>query len=248
VIETARDRWPSIIRTASDRARALDVRACWPIASLRTRQRRTEIRQAIALLCATLAEFCDLATLTIGRRDYDGRWSARGIRDMSHASGLSFRRVQRALQILGPGHKSRAGKWIGGAGMITVRERRERGDVVGGCWVPSVTGRQFRSRCAVRQLGRGFWRALGLELAVTRERNRAIKRLRSRQPRAANLAAATVAHLVDQVSKPWRARDRALVDQREYIRISMELRHADPGLPAGEIARRADEILRASKS
>jgi hypothetical protein len=167
---------------------------------------------------------------------------------MARESGLGFRRVQRALEILGPGHVSRkSGRWIGGAGMITVKERRERGDVVQGRWVASATGRQFRSRNAVRQLTTAFWRALGLELAVKRERDKAIKRLRQRQPRAASMAAAVVERLAVQAAKPWRAIDRNLVDQREFIRISVELRRGSPDMPAAEVRRRAAELLNASK-
>ncbi len=201
------------------------------------RRRRAEGRRTIADVCAQLIEFCDLATMTIGWRGNAGSWSARGVRDIAHGCGMQQRRTERALAILTE------------CGHVSVTERKERGRQTAGGWVKDRHGDQYRSRNAVRKLTLSFWRAIGMEVSATRERNHAIKELAKKQPNAADVAAAQVARMTSRLasSKGWRppVDTKAQADAREHFIIDDALRREDPSLPAGERAARAWEILRA---
>ena len=227
-------RWPSIIRTAVTRGAPFDAGSCAAIASLRPRRRRTEARDAIAQLAGTLSQFCDLATLTVGSRDASGQWRARGVADMSDESGLRYRRTQRALQVLTD------------AGMVHTVQRRERGDMTAaGRWQASRHGTQYRSRNAVRKITMVFWRALGLEVAIARERKKAIKRLQEKQPRAASIAGATVRRIVQRQKRPrvTGAPERTLAEAQQFARLCIEIRRDNPDMPADTVRRRAGEAL-----
>jgi hypothetical protein len=239
---------PFVIQNAATRARDPAFALCDQIACLVSRRRRTEIRIAIAEIGGALAELCDVATLTIGERDAISKaWSARGIAAIAKRASLSWRRTQRALRILVA------------AGMVTSKQRRERGDMVGGVWIPDENGDEFRSRFAIRRLTLEFWRALDLDVEIVRQRKKAIGRLRGRQPRAAGMAAALVNNLaarsgqsrqrrrgVDATRSPEQriAYSRTLDEQRRYIAISQTLRRENPSRPVAEIMRQADELAR----
>ena len=274
---------PLLIQKAIERIAGLDLAALPSIRCLRDHGRRVEACEAIRATMIAAVERTDIATMTIGIRDPAHNWSARGIADLTARAGFQrkarvefpkgtraeYRRCQRALEVMGPGTGKRAKSLRPGASWIYTDQRRERGEMVDGKFIPRKGGRLFRSKNAVRKITPGFWKALGLGVMAELQQQWHIKRLQRLRPRAASLAQATLEALMD--GTPRRAPRRgptykaaadvprptppppmsevaATWDElAEFRRLYDDLKRDNPTWPAADLAARADEVLRGRK-
>jgi hypothetical protein len=254
-------KFPWLIRTAMERAAVLDVARLPQIRCLRGRQRREDACKAVRAGLVAIFRRCDVATYAIGVRDDRGQWSARGISDLTALSGLQrkarvavpsgtraeYRRIQRVLELLGPGTGTRAKNHRPGVSWITVDQRRERGDMISGVWVKNEHGREFRSRNAIRRVTDAAWRALKLDVSAPRERASAIKRLRAKKT-ASNLADATLAQLAAPVPRYPMRKAAPAGPRDEFWTLYDAIKASDPTLTTVEVTARADELLRMRKT
>jgi len=257
--------FPPLIVRAAALARDLDVHSCGPLAALGDRQRRIEIRTALADLMGVMVEFADQRTSALGWRDSAG-WHGRGIKDLAGedkhgrpcgrgGARLGFRRCQRVLSLLAPGHWRADGKkWIPGAGMIRCRQIRDKGDVVNGVFVPNPKGRSWRSRNGLWTLTAVFWRALGLELAWSIAQKKAKEKPETTLApdlKESDRLAAVQTHLTAKM-RPWTARGLragsapapAPGGTSELMEIFNALKLENPTMGDGDLAWRAELVQR----
>lgn len=121
------------------------------------RQRRSERREACGLLLACLIHRMDLATLKVGFPQADGRFKGLTDRDLSRMTGLTLRRLERAMQDL-----SRMN-------IIRVKTRCER----------QADGR-YQGLAAIRSISSHFFTLMGLGSQLKREQKRALQRREDR--------------------------------------------------------------------
>jgi hypothetical protein len=229
--------YPAAIRTAAERARALDWRKVPAIARQvhgRSRDWRREIGIAMADLAGAMYESADQATMRLGPRDSAGVWRARGLAELTKASGLKQRkRNLRGVMRTNPARRTeRAMQIFQRAGFVMTLERREH----------KLEG--WRSQNAIRAITAGMNRAIEMEIQFDRAQHWAIKQLRKQRPRAAAHAAAAMAPAL-QKSKGQQVFAygmRSIADVKAFNAICAAIRAASADwIPADEVKRLAME-------
>lgn len=162
------------------------------------RQQRSERREACVLLFSAIFRFTDLVTLRCGRPSSDDGFEGKTLKELAPLADMSLRRAERACHDLVA------------AGLLKVHRIAHDGKEAG-----------WTGLAAIRSIPALVFDALGIGLAVKRERDKAAKRRRERKPAAHDPARARAALAINKALENPGAKPTSPAGWTDAMRVAL---------------------------